>query len=51
MPSAVRAWFQTMSTFLEQEGCTKVGYEESMWKTTVHGHDILLAAHTDDFKI
>jgi hypothetical protein len=47
MPSAARAWFQTMSTFLKQEG--KVGYEESMWKTTVNGHDILLAAHIDDF--
>jgi hypothetical protein len=23
MPSAARAWFQTMSTFLKQEGCTK----------------------------
>ena len=49
MPSAARAWFQTMSTFLKQEGCSKVGYEESMWKTTVNGHDILLAAHIDDF--
>ena len=28
-PSAARAWFQTMSTFLKQEGCSKVGYEES----------------------
>ena len=51
MPSAARAWFQTMSTFLKQEGCTKVGYEESMWKTTLNGHDILLAAHIDDFLI
>ena len=49
MPSAARAWFQTMSTFLKQEGCSKVGYEESMWKTNVNGHDILLAAHIDDF--
>jgi hypothetical protein len=49
MPSAARPWFQTMSTFLKQEGCSKVGYEESMWKTTVNGHDILLAAHIDDF--
>jgi hypothetical protein len=49
MPSAARAWFQTMSTFLKQEGCSKVGSEESMWKTTVNGHDILLAAHIDDF--
>ena len=49
MPSAARAWFQTMSAFLKQEGCSKVGYEESMWKTTVNGHDILLAAHIDDF--
>ncbi len=49
MPSAARAWFHTISTFLKQEGCTKVGYEESMWKTTINGHDILLAAHIDDF--
>ena len=49
IPSAARAWFQTMSTFLKQEGCSKVDYEESMWKTTVNGHDILLAAHIDDF--
>ena len=41
MPSPGRAWFQTMSTFLKQEGCSKVGYEESIWKTTVNGHDIL----------
>ena len=48
--SVDRAWFQTMSTFLKQEGCSKVGSEESMWKTTtVNGHDILLAAHIDDF--
>ena len=49
MPSTTRAWFQTMSTVLQQEGCSKVGYEESMWKTTVNGHDILLTAHIDDF--
>jgi hypothetical protein len=30
MTSAARAWFQTMSTFLKQEGCSKVGYEETM---------------------
>jgi len=46
--SASSAWFQTMSTFLKQEVCTTVGYEESMWKTTVHGHDILLVSHIDD---
>jgi hypothetical protein len=53
MPSAARAWFQTMSTFLKPEGCTKVGYEESMRKTAaLHcGHDILLATHIDDFII
>lgn len=53
MPSADRAWFQTMSTFLKPEDCTKVGYEESMWKTPeLHcGHDILLATHIDDFII
>jgi hypothetical protein len=49
MSSEVRAWFQTMRTFLKQESCSKVGYEESMWKTTVNGHDILLSAHIDDF--
>ena len=49
--SVDRALFQTMSTFLKLEDCTKVGYEESMWKTTVHGHDILLTAHIDDFII
>ena len=38
-----------MSTFLKQEGYSKVGYEESMWKTTVNGHDILLTDHIDDF--
>jgi hypothetical protein len=25
MPSAARAWFQTMSTFLKEGGCSKVG--------------------------
>jgi hypothetical protein len=41
MPSVAHAWFQTMSTFLKQEGCSKVGHEESMWKTTVNCHDIV----------
>ncbi len=48
MSSVAHAWFQTMSSFLKQEDCSKVGYE-GMWKTTVNGHDILLAAHIDDF--
>ena len=38
-----------MITFLKQEGYSKVGYEESMWKSTVNGHDILLTVHIDDF--
>ena len=38
-----------MSAFLNTQGCTKVGYEESM--ATSNGHQILLAAHIDDFII
>ena len=38
-----------MSTFLKQSDYSKVGYEESMWKTTVNGYDILLTTHIDDF--
>ena len=49
MPSVVRTWLQSMITFLKQEDYYKVGYEESMWKTTVNGHDILLTDHIDDF--
>ena len=51
MPSAARAWHKTMSGFLHTQGCTKVGYEESMWQATSNGHQILLAAHIDDFII
>ncbi len=51
MPSAARAWFTTMSEFLKTEGCSKVGYEESMWQVTQNGHNIVLAAHIDDFVI
>ncbi len=40
-----------MSVFLQTQGCTKVGYEESMWMTTSNDHQILLAAHIDDFII
>jgi hypothetical protein len=36
-----------MSVFLQTQGCTKVGYEESMWMTTSNDHQILLAAHID----
>ncbi len=51
MPSAARAWFTTMSEFLKSEGCSKVGYEGSMWQVTQNGHNIVLAAHIDDFVI
>ena len=47
MPSAARAWHTTMSAFLKSQGCTKVGYEESM--ATSNDHRISLAAHIDDF--
>ena len=40
-----------MSAFLLTQGCTKVGYEESMWMATSNGHQILFAAHIDDFII
>jgi hypothetical protein len=40
-----------MSTFLHTQGYTKVGYEESMWMAQSNGHQILLAAHIDDFII
>jgi hypothetical protein len=51
MSSAARAWFTKMSEFLKTEGCTKVGYEESMWHVTQNGHNIFLAAHINDFAI
>jgi hypothetical protein len=50
-PSAARAWFTTMSEFMKTEGCTKVGYEESMWQVTQDGHNIVLPTHIDDFVI
>jgi hypothetical protein len=51
MPSAARAWHKTMSGFLQSQGCSKVGYEESMWMAVSDGHKILIAAHIDDFII
>ena len=51
MPSAARAWHKTMSGFLQSQGCSKVGYEESMWMVVSDGHKILIAAHIDDFII
>jgi hypothetical protein len=42
MSSTVRAWDRTMSVFLQTQGCTKVGYEESMWTATSNDHQILL---------
>jgi len=51
LPSAACAWFTTMSEFIKTEGCTKVGYEESMWQVTQNGHRIVLVAHSDDFVI
>jgi hypothetical protein len=40
-----------MSVFLHTQGCTKVGYEESMWMSTSNDHQILLVTHIDDFII
>jgi hypothetical protein len=40
-----------MSEFLKNEGCSKVGYEESMWQVTQNGYNIVLASHIDDFVI
>jgi hypothetical protein len=40
-----------MSEFLKTEGCSKVGYEESMWQVTQNGHNIVLVSHIDDFVI
>ena len=51
MPSAARAWHTTMSAFLEREGCKTVGFEKSMWRVVIEGHQILLGAHIDDFVI
>ena len=51
MPSAARAWHTTMSAFLQREGCETVGFEKSMWRVVIDGHQILLGAHIDDFVI
>ena len=40
-----------MSAFLEREGCETVGFEKSMWRLVIDGHQILLGAHVDDFVI
>jgi hypothetical protein len=40
-----------MSAFLKTQGCTKVGYEESMWTTQSNGHQILIVVYIDDFII
>jgi hypothetical protein len=42
---------KTMSGFLKSQGCSKVGYEESMWMTVSDGHKLLIAVHIDDFII
>ena len=49
MPSAARAWHTTMSAYLKRSGCKTVGFERSMWTLNVDGHQILIAAHIDDF--
>ena len=51
MPSAARTWHTTASAFLVKEGCTKVGFEKSMWTVTIDGVRILLGAHINDFVI
>jgi len=51
MPSASRAWHMTMSPFLEREGYETVGFEKSMWRVVIDGHQILLGAHINDFVI
>ena len=51
MPSAARAWHTTISAFLEREGCETVGFEKSMWRVVIDGHQILLGAHINDFVI
>ncbi len=49
MDSVSQVWHKTMRVFLHTQGCTKVGYEESMWMTTSNDHQILLVTHIDDF--
>jgi hypothetical protein len=49
MPSAARAWHTTMSAYLKSQGCVLVGFERSMWRATINGHTLLIAAHIDDF--
>jgi hypothetical protein len=49
MPSAARAWHTTMSAYLKSQGCSRVGFERSMWCVTIAGHTLLIAAHIDDF--
>jgi len=51
MPSAARAWYTMINTFLEREGCETVGFEKSMWWVIINGHWILLGAYIDDFVI
>jgi hypothetical protein len=41
----------TMSAYLKSQGCALVGFERSMWRVTIKGHTILVAAHIDDFII
>ena len=38
-----------MSAYLQRAGCTTVGFERSMWTAKLNGHQILIAAHIDDF--
>ena len=49
MPSAAGAWHTTFSAFLARKGCTTVGFEHSTWTMEKDGHQIILAAHIDDF--
>jgi len=47
MPSAARAWQNTVSTFLAKEGCATVGFGKSMRTITIDGVCILLGAYFD----
>ena len=49
MPSAARAWHTAMSAYLKSQGCVLVGFERCMWRATINGHTLLIAAHIDDF--
>jgi hypothetical protein len=51
MPSAARAWHNTMSAHLKSQGCKLVGFERSMWTVVKEGRVILITAHIDDFII